>query len=108
MVPKHLLIGATAIMLAACGAAGKVHDVHLEHGMVSTQHIAAKVGDKLVVYHRDEIGEHALYSTDSVHEFDLSDMKHGDHYDIELKQAGTFLIQCRHMDHMKIEVVVTE
>jgi len=88
--------------------ASEQHTVTLEDGMLSTTQIDAKVGDTVKFVHLDDVGLHALYSDSEGHSFDLSTMKHGDHYDLNLTAPGTVEVNCYKMPDMKLLVTVTE
>lgn len=98
-----LLAGLTTTALAT-----ESHEIVLQHGSVSTIEIDANVGDTVRFVHKDEDGIHALYLEDEQHRFDLSDMKHGDHYDLTLKHAGKLSVRCHVMDNMTVVINVTE
>ena len=83
------------------------HEVELKHGQISTISIDAKVGDVVKIIYDDHDGIHKLYAKDGNYEFDLSNMKRGDHYDLKLKHAGKIIVRCHEMKHMTLEINVT-
>lgn len=99
---------AVVMLLAMPAFAGETHKVILKDGMISTTTIKAKVGDVVKIFHDDSDGIHALYSTALGHSFDLTKMKHGDHFDLRLKKAGTIDIQCHKMKAMQLTLIVSK
>lgn len=88
--------------------AAEIHEVVMQHGSLSTIEIDARVGDMVKFVHQDDDGVHALFLEDERHRFDLSDMKHGDHYDLSLTHTGRLSVQCHEMKDMTLIINVTD
>jgi plastocyanin len=105
------LLFATAVLFGlsvTASLASELHEVTLEDGAISTVEINAKVGDIVQIIHKDNDGLHALFLEDAAHKFDLSKMKHGEHFDLTLKHSGTLNVKCHQMNNMSLIINVTE
>ena len=103
-----LKIATTFMFLMNPVIAAEIHELTLKHGEVSHTEISAKVGDTIKIIHEDDDDLHALYAEDEHHNFDLSTMKHGDHFDLELTHTGTITVRCHEMENMTIVINVTD
>lgn len=93
------------LIVTGSSFAADVHKLVLKDGVISTTQLNVKVGDKIEIFHEDTSdAAHKLFVDDGSHDFDLSDMVHGDHFDFDIVKAGTFRIHCHAMEDMEIVV----
>ena len=96
------------LFVAESSFAAESYKLVLKEGAISATQLSVKVGDKIEIFHEDTTDAvHKLFVDDGSHDFDLSNMVHGDHFDFNVVKAGTFKIHCHAMKNMEIVVNVS-
>ncbi len=106
---RYILAIIATVIFTNNSFAADTYQLVLAEGKISATELNVKIGDKIKIIHNDTTDAvHKLYATDKDHEFDLSLLAHGDHYDFDIVKAGTFNIHCHAMKDMVITINATE